>query len=147
MILGPAAVKQPEQIGTLGNSLDVSPTVLGMIGRPYETLFFGRDLLKDPADGSRALLNHNRDIGMFARDRMIVLSMQKSVEYYSGDPKVTQLQPVTDPDADLLELEKDATALYQVADDLYMRRRYRIDGLPVTDSSSTNDATRQSASK
>jgi phosphoglycerol transferase MdoB-like AlkP superfamily enzyme len=146
VILGPAAVKQAERIGTLGNSLDVSPTVLGMIGRPYETLFFGRDLLKDADDRARVLLNHNRDIGMFARDRMVVLSLQKSVEYYSGNPKVEQQQPVADPDSDFLELEKDASALYQVADDLYMHRQYRIDGVPMTGSSS-NEATRHASSK
>jgi hypothetical protein len=30
------------------------------------------------------------------------------------------------------ELEKDAMAIYQVADDLYMHRRYRIDGQPAS---------------
>ena len=29
------------------------------------------------------------------------------------------------------EIEKDAIAIYQVADDLYMHRRYRIDGEPT----------------
>jgi phosphoglycerol transferase MdoB-like AlkP superfamily enzyme len=34
LVLGPAVVKNPERIGMLGNSLDVAPTILGMIGRP-----------------------------------------------------------------------------------------------------------------
>ena len=119
VILGPAAVKGPERIGVLGSSLDVSPTVLGLIGRPYETIFFGRDLLNHPPDDSRALLHHNRDIGMFAHDRMVVLGLQKTVEFYDGDPKKVELKLVADPTAEFLELEKNATALYQVADELW----------------------------
>jgi phosphoglycerol transferase MdoB-like AlkP superfamily enzyme len=130
VILGPAVVKSSRRIGTLGNSLDVSPTLLGLIGRPYETLFFGRDLLKDPPDAARALLNHNRDIGMFAQDRMVVLGLQKVVEFYQGDPKVAELKPVKQATPPFLELEQNATAIYQVADDLYMHRLYRIDGMP-----------------
>jgi phosphoglycerol transferase MdoB-like AlkP superfamily enzyme len=131
VILGPAVVKAPQQIGILGNSLDVAPTVLGMIGRPYETMFFGHDLLNSSPDEPRALLNHNRDIGMFANDRMVVLGLQKSLEFYQGNPKV-ELKLVSDPSPEFLELEKNATAIYQVADDLYMHRLYRIDGMSVT---------------
>jgi phosphoglycerol transferase MdoB-like AlkP superfamily enzyme len=128
VILGPAVVKAPQPIGTLGSSLDVSPTVLGLIGRPYETLFFGRDLLNDPPGGARALLNHNRDIGMFANGGMVVLGLQKTAAYYEGDPKVSELILAAQRTPALEELERNATALYQVADDLYTHRKYRIDG-------------------
>jgi phosphoglycerol transferase MdoB-like AlkP superfamily enzyme len=131
VILGPAVVKEPKEIGTLGSSLDVSPTVLGLIGRPYESMFFGRDLLHDPPDTSRALLNHNRDVGMFSRNRMVVLGLQKTVEYYAGNPKVTNLQPVTDPTPEFRDLATNTMAIFQVADDLYMHRLYRIDGMPL----------------
>ena len=130
VILGPAAVKQPERIGTLGNSLDVSPTLLGLIGRPYQSMFFGRDLLRDSPEKARALLNHNRDIGMFRDNRMVVLGLQKTVEFYKGNPKVTNLKLVKDPSPEFFELETNATAIYQVADELYMHRLYRIDGMP-----------------
>jgi len=139
VILGPVAVKEPQRIGTLANSLDVSPMILGLLGRPYETIFFGRDVLNDPPAGAHALLNHNRDIGLFAHDRMVVLGMQKKAEFYEGDPKIAEIKPVTKPSPELLELEKDATAIYQVADELYMNRRYRIDETPgAAMSSKTN---------
>ncbi|MGN6555358.1 MAG: hypothetical protein ACTHLW_16760, partial [Verrucomicrobiota bacterium] len=130
VILGPAVVKQPQRIGTLGNSLDVSPTLLGLIGRPYETMFFGRDLLNDPPETARALLNHNRSIGMYADARMAILGLQQSINFYEGDPKTTGLKPVSTPTSEFTELEKNATSLFQVADELYMNRRYRIDGVP-----------------
>lgn len=127
VILGPAAVKVPRRLGMLGSSLDVSPTILGLIGRPYETLFFGRDLLNDPPEEDRALLNHNRDIGLFASDRMVVLGFPKTTEFYQGDPKVVDLKPMSSPGELEADLEKDTISIYQVADDLYMHRRYRID--------------------
>jgi phosphoglycerol transferase MdoB-like AlkP superfamily enzyme len=146
VLLGPAVVKKPEQIGILGGQLDVAPTVLGLIGRPYETLFFGRDLLRESPDRAWVLLNHNRDIGMYDSGRMVVLGLQKTVEYYSGNPKISQLEPVNKPTPDYQDLEKDAVAIYQVADDLYMHRLYRIDGMPAAqEETMTNPPAPQSA--
>jgi len=127
VILGPAVVKEPQRIGALGCSLDVSPTILGLIGRPYDTLFFGRDLLRGPSGQNRALLNHNRDIGLFAKERFAVLGLKQSVEFYAGDPKVAEITPLKSPTPRELELEKDAIAIYPVADVLYMIRRYHLD--------------------
>ena len=129
MILGPAVVKSPSRNGQLGCSLDVSPTVLGLIGRPYDTLFFGRDLLKEPKGEGLVFINHNRDIGIMEHERMAVLGIQKTVEYYSGDPKVANMQPLPNPKKSDLEIETNAIAVYQVADDLYMHERYRIDAI------------------
>ena len=131
LIAGPAVVKSPSRVAQLGCSLDVPTTILGLLGRPYESLFFGRDLLKSQPGEGRAFLNHNRDIGMLAHDRLVVLGLKQTVEFYQGDPKVVDMSLLTQPtDADR-ELEKDAIAIYQVADDLYMHRRYRIDGEPA----------------
>ena len=51
----------------------------------------------------------------------------QTVEFYQGDPKHVDMSLLTTPtDADR-ELEKDATAIYQVADELYAHRHYHID--------------------
>src|SRR5207248_2896634 len=126
LIAGPAVVKRPTQVGHLGCSLDVAPTVLGLLGRPYETLFFGRDLLHSPPEGGRVLLNHNRDVGLFRQDRMVVLGINKAVEYYHGNPKAESMHRMPGPDDIDLEVEKDATALYQMADELYTRERFAV---------------------
>jgi hypothetical protein len=61
----------------------------------------------------------------------VVLGLKQTVEFYQGDPKVVEMTLLRNPaDADR-ELEKDAIAIYQVADDLYMHRRYHIDGEPA----------------
>ena len=127
LIAGPAVVKDASRIGQMGCSLDVPTTILGLVGRPYESLFFGRDLLKSqPAEG-RAFFNHNRDIGLFTRERMVVLGLKQTVEFYQGDPKVAEIKRLNQPGPADEEIEKDCTALYQVADDLYMHRRYCLD--------------------
>jgi phosphoglycerol transferase MdoB-like AlkP superfamily enzyme len=127
VIAGPAVVHGPVRVSQLGSSLDVAPTILGLLGRPYETMFFGRTLLKSRPEEGRAFLNHNRDIGMLMHERLVVLGLKQTVEFYAGDPKVAEVSLLAQPaDADR-ELEKDATAVFQVADDLYTHRRYRID--------------------
>lgn len=128
VILGPAVVKSPQKLGMLGGSLDVAPTLLGLLGRPYESLFFGRDLLNSPDEKARAVLNHNRDIGQFAGERLVVLGLKHNVEHYAGNPKVAEIERVVAPGTEDEELVKDTAAIYQVADDLYVNRRYRIDG-------------------
>jgi phosphoglycerol transferase MdoB-like AlkP superfamily enzyme len=126
VILGPAAVKSPSAISQLGCSLDVSPTVLGLLGRPYESLFFGLDLLRSKPEEGRVFLNHNRDIGMLAGDRMVVLGLRQTEEFYAGNPKLVDVSLLPQPGDAERELEKDAASIYQVADDLYIHRRYRI---------------------
>jgi len=126
LIAGPVVVKSPGRVGQLGCSLDVAPTLLGLLGRPYETLFFGRNLLKMQPEDGRVFLGHNRDIGMLARDRLVVLGLMKTDEFYEGDPKKIDLTPLHTPTEADRELEKDITAIYQVADDLYVNRKYAI---------------------
>lgn len=126
VVVGPAVVSQPKRISTLGCQLDVAPTLLGLIGRPYESCFFGHDLLKWPDRMGMCLLNHNRSIGIYGDDHLVTFSLNKKVEYFEGNPKTTQMQRTQKPDSTHKELEQDATALYQVADDLYMNRRYRV---------------------
>jgi len=64
---------------------------------------------------------------MFSRNRLIVLGLKQDVEFYEGDPKRAEIIRMKLPTPLELELEKDTIALYQVADDLYVNRHYRID--------------------
>ena len=129
LILGPAAVQTPSRHEQLGSQLDVAPTILGLLGRPYETTFFGHDLLKMPVEQHRILVNHNRDIGIAVGEHLVVMSMNKKLEYYPGNPKTDALLPVDSPDEIDKKLELDAVALFQTADDLYMKRNYRVNDI------------------
>lgn len=122
LVLGPAAVKAPARVEVHGCQLDVAPTILGMIGRPYDTVFYGRDLLA-PAAMRFALLNHNRSIALVRGDEMIALSLGKVVERFVRTSRKSVERSTTAADADAAA---DATALFQTAAELYNERRYRV---------------------
>jgi len=126
LVAGPAVVNRPTRISRLGCSLDVAPTILGLIGRPYESLFFGRDLLKPSAHVDHVLMNHNRYIGFFRNDRLVTMGLNQTEEFYRGNPKAEEMHRVRDLDPVDYELERDAIALFQVADDLYTHQQYRV---------------------
>ena len=50
-----------------------------------------------PAEG-RALLNHNRDIGLLTHDRLVVLGLLQTVEFYQGDPKLVDMNVLAKTD-------------------------------------------------
>lgn len=135
LVLGPVAVKAPARLPQWGCQLDVAPTILGLLGRPYDTLFFGHDLMKAGSRNGRALLNHNRDIGLATSNRLVVLGLDKRLKFYHGTPKSGALTQVDGPDTEDRELALDALALFQTADELYMQRRYRLDATPAVLSS------------
>jgi phosphoglycerol transferase MdoB-like AlkP superfamily enzyme len=123
LVVGPAAVNKACRIDTLGCQLDIAPTLLGLIGRPYESTFFGRDLLA-PASSRFALLNHNRSIAIYREPELVTLSLGKVIERFTrADRRSLTRQPL-DLTAD--EAARDATALFQVADELYSQRRFVV---------------------
>ncbi len=126
-VFGPSSVVKPQRVGIPGGQVDVAPTLLGLIGRPYFSTFFGRDLFKiDPATG-RSLLNHNRDIGLYENSQMVVLGLNKTVEYFEGNPKLVDPQKTKENTNRYESTEMDAVALFQVANDLYSSNAYHID--------------------
>lgn len=111
----------------LGGSLDVGPTLFGFLGLIYKSVFFGRDLFHLPKKDSWAVMNHNRDVGFYRDGRLVVLGINKKVEYYHLDTHANNLERVSQSDPVFDELEKDTMALYQVADELYTSQTYRAD--------------------
>ncbi len=126
LLAGPAIVKSPVRMPQLGSSLDVAPTLLGLIGRPYDTMFYGRNLLHSAATNAQAVLHHNRDIGLYRDGRLVVLGLRHDVEFYQGDPKKVDMTRLAKPSAEDLEQERDTIAIFQTADELYTNRRYRV---------------------
>jgi hypothetical protein len=98
-----------------------------MLGLGYESVFFGRDLLGIAPRTAFALMHHNRDIGMLRDGRLVVLGLNKTAGFYSLDSKTRLLSPSPRTGSTDEELEKDAAALFQTADELYTRRRYAVE--------------------
>jgi len=147
LVLGPAAVQKPQRVDDLACQLDIAPTILGMIGRPYDSVFFGHDIINAPTRTHRALLHHNRSIGIYRDEHLVIFGLNKEFEYWLGNPRAAlpgdakraYLQRVFEPDTVFQKLALEATALYQTADELYMNRHYQVHDIrneshPLTDS-------------
>lgn len=121
---------KPGRVDILTSQIDVAPTILGLIGQPYEAPFFGQDVLHWPADQSRTLLfNHNHNVALLQNGRLCVLGLHQNshCETYqraAGAPgsQTTYFTRLEQDDPALVDL---ATAYYQTAYDLYQSRGYR----------------------
>jgi phosphoglycerol transferase MdoB-like AlkP superfamily enzyme len=133
LFLAPRTIAARE-VPTLASSLDVPPTVLGLLGFDYESKFFGRDLFANPADSGRALMTHNNAIALLRDDRLAVLGLRRSTQLFecreapaaetAGDLDCSRAIPV---DAAGQELIDDAIALYSGADRVYRSGAYAFD--------------------
>jgi hypothetical protein len=95
-----------------------------MIGRPYETTFFGHDLRTVPPEQTRAMIHHNRSIGIYRGTSLVTFGLNKTVDSYEGTPW-TEFKPRAD-EKGLEPLVDEGVALYQVADELYSQERYKV---------------------
>lgn len=129
LVLAPGHL-QPRSVDTQTSQIDVAPTVLGMLGLPYQAPFFGQDVLHWPAGEPRTLLfNHNHDVALLRDGKLCILGLHQSAECETYQrtpgapgPATTQFAPLERPDAELVDL---ATAYYQTAYDQFQAHRYR----------------------
>ena len=136
LFVAPGVVPAGARLETLASSMDVPPTILGLLGTGYESKFFGHDLFRvDPAAG-RALMTHNSDIALMRNGRMAVLSLHQSAELYDVNEATGEMARIRTPDAAGRELIEDAIAYFNGADRLYRGGAYgftpgvRVAGVP-----------------
>ncbi len=127
-IYSPAHVK-PASVETLASQLDLAPTVLGLLNVPYESRFFGRDVLGgrlgSPGGGEakgRAFLSTFQKMALLRDARLAVLGPKKYLKTYRWDEP---LKTITDAPADPA-LEAEAIAFYQGANYIYKNRLNRL---------------------
>jgi phosphoglycerol transferase MdoB-like AlkP superfamily enzyme len=112
----------PGRVDTLTSQLDIAPTVLGLLGISYDSIFFGRDALAGGNDRPFALLNHNRDIALYRDGQLSELGFRKTTGTLRYDPATrTQAKIAPDP-----ESTKDAASIFQLAYSLFEKREYRL---------------------
>ncbi len=112
---------KPQSISALTSQIDVAPTMLGLLNISYDSVFFGRDVLKT-LDNRFALFNHNRDIALYQNDKIAELGFRKTIamyQYKKGDSE----QIKTGPEE---EQTKNAASLFQLAYDFYKHQTYRL---------------------
>ncbi len=116
LVIDPAQSSASE-CNTLASSLDIAPTIMGMLGGSYRSVFFGRDALAlDPKDGY-AIMQHNHEIAMLnAENHLTILSSQKRTFSFDVDPTTAELTPkkelYKEDAANLMSIFQTANRLY-----------------------------------
>jgi phosphoglycerol transferase MdoB-like AlkP superfamily enzyme len=121
LIIAPGKV-QPRMIADATGQIDIAPTVMGLLGLPYQAPFYGQDVLHAPAGQPRPLFfNHDHDVGLLLGDHMAVLGLQRQIESYrvEADDSLT-------PIANNPQLTSLATAYFQTAFELFKNHLYQI---------------------
>lgn len=110
----------PRRVDTLMTQIDVAPTVLGLLGLPYEAPFFGQDVLHAPESTRVALFSHDHDVAIYRDGRIAVLGMDGTINdflYDRDNERFTPAEP--DPALDAL-----GVAYFQTASELFKEHRY-----------------------
>lgn len=125
LFLAPGLVPAGRRIDTLASSLDLPPTILGLLGMSYESRFFGHDVFRTPPEKGRALMTHNNEIALMRGGRIAVLGLQGRASLYEVGAD-DQFAPILRPDREGHELIEDAIAYYDGADQLYRTGGYLL---------------------
>ncbi len=123
----PAGVRLP----TLASSLDVPPTILGILGLDYDSKFFGHDVFRISPEKGRALMTHGSEIALMRGGRMAVLGLRESAALYTVDEARNEIAKVNSVDAAGHELIEDAIAYYNAADRLYRSGAFGFSPTPA----------------
>lgn len=137
----------PRRVDRLMTQIDVAPTVLGLLGLPYEAPFFGQDVFAVPAAERLAFFSHNHDVAVYRGGHMVIFGLHKKVSAFAYDEAADRFTPEkVDP-----ALENLGIAYYQTAYELFRTHRYELPGAPhaalaVTRSGASSRGARQGAS-
>jgi phosphoglycerol transferase MdoB-like AlkP superfamily enzyme len=103
---------EPATVETLTGQIDVAPTVLGLLGLPYEAPFFGQDVLALAPDAERvALFSHNHDVAVLEDRRLAILGLHGKTSTVAWDPAEASYTPLPEDPA----LEQLGIAIFQTA--------------------------------
>jgi phosphoglycerol transferase MdoB-like AlkP superfamily enzyme len=125
LFYAPGIIPAGVRLADLASSMDVPPTVLGLLGGDYDSKFFGRDVLSSLPRSGLAVMTHNNEIALMRGSRLAVLGLRGATTVYDVDT-TGALHKLAAPDTAARNLVEDAIAYYQTADELYRHGEYRF---------------------
>ena len=126
LLYAPRFVKAGIRLTELASSMDVPPTVLGLLGGAYGSKFFGRDVLAPETHRGLSVMTHNNEIALMRGNRIAVLGLHGAASVYTVNGS-DAMRRIDSPDASDRILIEDAIAYFQTADQLYRGGEYRIE--------------------
>ncbi len=111
-----------QTVSTLGSSLDVAPTLLGLLGFSYDSPFFGVDLLRQPKEKGRVFMEHNFSVAYGDGEKVSIISagMKSRGFRMSGDVRFPLAEEPTPNPEHLAHL----IATIQTAHRMFYAREY-----------------------
>jgi len=109
------------RVTTQSSQVDVPPTLLGLLGGTYDSLFFGKDILKLRPDQGRAFVANHEVLGYLVGDRLELLKVPRVAESLLFDGATGRVSPATPQE----DLRLDAIAYYQGASITFSSGRSR----------------------
>lgn len=127
LVLAPGRLPA-RQVNTATSQIDIAPTVLGLLGLPYEAPFFGQDALNWQGGPRTLLFNHNHSVAAFRDGHLVILDLRRKVscqryERAEGSARREADRFTTEAcDPGLVDL---TTAYYQLGYELFTQGEYR----------------------
>lgn len=119
MLLAPGHLA-PRRVPNVISQIDIAPTIMGLLGLPYEAPFYGRDMLAANAPLSQpVLVNHNYDVGYYENGVLAVTGMNSTQNTfrYTEDNKTIPIELNH-------QMQEELSAYLQTAYQLYRDKRY-----------------------
>jgi phosphoglycerol transferase MdoB-like AlkP superfamily enzyme len=138
LFYAPKLVSAGVRIDEIASSMDVPPTVLGLLGGSYDSKFFGRDVLSRNSRPGLAVMTHNNEVALMRGSRLAVLGLRGTSTVYDVLADGS-LRVVVRQDANARALVEDAIAYFQTADELYRDGEYRFEVRTRVVASTTSD--------
>lgn len=114
---------EPRKVDVMMSQIDLAPTLLGLIGLPYEARFIGADVLH-PAYRPRAFVSNYQKVALLREDgTLTVLKPTKQIAQYRADLATGELRPLEVRDEDAVA---EAIRYYQGADELFNLRQLGV---------------------
>ncbi len=132
LFVGGGVAPRGQRIERLCSQIDLVPTLLDLCGISARASFMGESLLALPADGGRAFVHHNRDVGLVVDDAIVVLGLHQSVTFARRTDRESDEFAPAPEDGRLRELADNATAVFQTAYENYEARRLSIGGVSLS---------------
>ncbi len=81
-------ILKPEVIHNLSSQIDIAPTLMGILNIPYESKFFGKDIINSTAN--RAFVSTYQKVGYFSNNQLTILGPKESYWSYKVDQNFIQ---------------------------------------------------------
>lgn len=106
----------PRRHDRLASQIDILPTLLGLVGLPYDSKYLGFDLLRSSPSADRAFVANYQTLGYLRDGRMVTLKPKRKVEVSASAlvPRLPNGSSLSDE-----ALIEEAIAWYQTASMFY----------------------------